>query len=444
MCSSISDNFREELSVLIPIIFQEDNSHINEDLRRFAGTISPRAAFYLLSSALRHDLPLKTFETILEHSPPVPELFSDDNPAIVIFRNSIALIANAAIENRADALALLLERGASPNRVSFCLSPLEEALRYGSLESLEILLRHPGLDTTWTDQLRLEWAAAECAEPRQQQCLRAMAPRFTGREAPPDRPLPIPEAMTAHIIAIAENWSLLERFCRERGRVSPEDGQRAFGQMTYIAAIAGHLEEEEKVEDRSARAAAALAVFLESCPELLGPVENCRTLLRCFLESGEAAQKHLRPCMERIGPNAVIDRWSDVLNSCRLTVGVLGNILDVCPIGGTGRTGELSPLARTVLRRGNLALVLPLLRQSGSLLATEDPDALLEYVLEGSCLGADGERNGFMAEKRKAMSSAAPAARTPEQTRSLAARLLSMQSICSHKKGDHAHHIYGI
>lgn len=374
-------------------------------LDKYDQIFSLEAACSLLRCALNSELTLRAFKAILKRCPPVSELLtvrqSCDFPLFVC-----GLLEQTAYMDRADVLALLLEEGASPNRrPGFDHSPLECALMNQSQKSVELLMRQPDLDLTWTPALLELWARR--GSPLQDFCLQAMAPRFLGWDPASLQPPPIPEAMRAEYPAQAGNWPLVERFCRERGRLDAEEGGAA---LRWFARMDTAVPEEEA-------AVSALNALLESCPELLRRREARRTLARFFLSVDEKTREVLRPWMERIrhrrvdmeerdwsgsgysgllnlwqallpqGPTLAVDRWSDVFRVpyavggheeryIRLPWEDLECILDACPILGKGRRGYLSPVAATVLRCGSPALVERVF-QPGGPLADEDPDCLL-------------------------------------------------------------------
>lgn len=416
-------------SLLLDAICEKSYPLIYAQLRRYDYTFSPEAAFRLLDKALESSLSLRAFQAILERCPPVPEVLSSGFAPDMIL-GSCCLLDKAACLDRADVLALLLERGADPNRQPGCdSSPLEAAVAGQSLKCVELLMERPELDTAWTPQLLCEWANADRGLTLLDFCLQAMAPRFTGWEAASLQPLPIPELMTARLIAEAGNWPLLERFCRERGTLSPADGRQALNAIQPL-----------EVQEQDHRAcAAALDALLKRCPSLLRGQTACRTLLRCFLRFDGEARELLRPWTESLrrrrismeredwidleydgflnrwlsllpqGPVLVIDRWSDVLED-PLADDVMGNevvllrsealrrILSLCPIRGKGRAGKVSPVAQAVLRYGAPDLLAELF-QPGALLAEEDPGALLEYVQDSECPRIN--RNAVLAYARK-------------------------------------------
>ncbi len=436
MCPDISDNLSEDISVLLTAISQKNYPLIYKELRRFTRTFSPGDANTLLRAALAGELRLKAFRAILDNSPPVKELFSPD--FIPDKKNNIpfGLLEMASGEGRADVLSLLIERGAGPNRTdSSPYSPLEAALRGYAAKSVEILVRQTELDTTWTEYLLREWALPGPLTPRRRACCRAMAPRFLGRKLRSRQPLPIPEPMTAMIIAEAENWPMLERFCRERAPISLKEGRKSLKiisrnkpprelslcfDSSHVPGAAGRNKPGSKAQTECA---AALAALLDSCPGLLKRESECRELLRCFLWFAEEAQACLRPWAESLGsrriamaasdwgfyghdmfpdlwhrllprgPILVLDRWSDtfdidgfwggkVLQDPAMFGKTLSHVLAVCPVRGKGKEGKLSPLAQTVLRFGGVRLIDSLFRQSDGLLATEDPGALADFVLK--------------------------------------------------------------
>lgn len=402
-------------SLLLDAISEKSYPLIYARLRRYDYTFSPEAAFRLLDKALESGLSLKAFQAILERCPPMPEVLST-GPVPDMISGSCSLTDKAAYLDRADVLALLLERGAGPNRQPDCgFSPLEAALDGLCLECVKLLVEQPELDTAWTPRLLCEWAKADHGRPLLDFCLQTMAPRFTGWEALSFQPLPIPEPMTAWMFAMAGNWPLLERFCRERGTIPPDDGRQALNAIRPL-----------EVQERDHQAcAAALDALLKRCPGLLRGQTACRTLLRCFLRFGGEARELLRPWTESLrrrrismeredwidleydgflnrwlsllpqGPVLVIDRWSNALEdplsydetggeAVLLRSEALRRILSLCPVRGKGRAGRVSPVAQAVLRYGAPELLAELFRPGG-LLAEEDPGALLEYARDGEC-----------------------------------------------------------
>lgn len=420
------DDILDKVFSLHEAISSKSYPRLYKELRRFPGVLSPETALSLLEYSLDCGLTRRAFEAILEHSRPAPEILFEDNQRK--FRFGIhGLLEYAASRDRSDILSLFLERGASPNRISgpgFIDSPLETALANNSPKSVEVLMRHPGLDTAWTERLLFLWAKPRGPRSRLDACIRAMAPRFTGWDPLSGQPLPIPEPMTAEIITRHQNWPLLKRFCRERGSVSLEDGRDALEVFKWNHIALATLEEQQYA------CADALAGLLETCSGLLQREEECRELLGCFLKFDGEAQDRLRPWAESLsgrriamdynkwfcvgydkmperwqkllpnGPTLVIDRWDDIFRDvftmdAKLFAYNFGgspqpertlrHILDACPIRGEGRKGELSPLAETVLRCGDAALIESLLRRSGGLLATEDPVELIRCALHGGC-----------------------------------------------------------
>ncbi len=241
-------------------------------------------------------------------------------------------------------------------------------------------------------------------------CVRSVVPSFaewTWHGQPP----PIPEPMKAEIIGEAQNWPLLERFCRERGPLSVNDGKKTAWTFNYL-----YNSGVRQSQYKQSAIAAALSALLESCPELLRTEECCRVLLRWYLDSGEAAREQLRPCVERLGRRMIAMAWDDwehwgweklpdywkqampdgpilvvdredytlcglmVLNRAPYLADALRKILTSCPVRGKAKKGELSRWALEVLGCGDTALIGSLLQQPGGLLATEDPDALIGYV----------------------------------------------------------------
>lgn len=420
----------DDLSELFTAISQKSYPRIYKELGRCAGTFSPRTAFHLLNDALENGLTLRVFETVLANSPPLPEILSVDNVDNLfnLTLDPVSLIGRAAFLDRGDVLSLFLEHGASPN-LACCggASPLEAALMGQSLKSLEVLIQRPELDTAWTPQLLFEWARSESASDIRDFCIQTIAPRLTGWNPLSFRPLPIPEPMTPQIIAKARNWPFLERFCRERAPVSPENASEAI-LIISLHALPPHRENEtaspapEEEEEARTACAGALAALLESCPNLLRRETGCRALLRCFLNLGETARERLRPWTDKLrrrriamdwldwdrggylgfpelwqrllpnGPTLVIDRWSHIFDPSLAVpqrAKELSHILDSCPIRGKGRKGKLSPVARAALRCSDAALIESLFQQPDALLATEDPDALLEYAQRGGCSRAN-------------------------------------------------------
>lgn len=425
----IDDDLPENnFSALMNAISNKSYSLIYRLLHKFDYTFSPRAAFLLLNEALENGLTLKVFQAVLERCPPVPEIL----PAGVSsdpFLSSCGPVEKAAGADRADVLALLLERGASPNQMpNRDGSPLEAALTSQSLKCVELLMAQPELDTSWTPMLLFDWARAGHGGTLLDFCLQAMAPRFIGWEPATLESLPIPEPMTAPLIAGVGNWNLLERFCRERGSVPLDDGRQVLDDVHFSSVEEG----EEKA------CAAALNALLERCPGLLRRQRDCRVLLRCFLRFGGEAREFLRPWVKRLqhkrismeredwicweydglpelwqslmptGPTLLIDRWSDVLeNFCFDEPGndgpirksrALRRILSRCPVRGKGRAGKVSPVARAVLNCGAPELLSELLAPGG-LLTEEDPGALMEYVQTAECPRAS--RGAVLAHVKK-------------------------------------------
>lgn len=416
-------------SLLLDAISERSYPLIYARLRRYDYTFSPEAAFQLLDKALESRLTLKAFQAILERCPPAPEVLSS-GPAPDMILRSCSLTDKAAYLDRADVLELLLEWGAGPNQQPDCdYSPLEAALAGQSLECVKLLVERPELDTAWTPQLLCEWAHADHGLTLLDFCLQTMAPRFTGWEAASLQPLPIPEPMTARLIVEAGNWPLLERFCRERGTIPPDDGRQALNAIQPL----------EVQEWNEQACAAALNALLERCPGLLRGQMACRTLLRCFLRFDGEARELLRPWAESLrrrrismeredwidleydgflnrwlsllprGPVLVIDRWSDALEDPLAYDGMGGEavllrseairrILSLCPVRGKGRTGKVSPVAQAALRYGTPELLAEQFRPGG-LLAEEDPDALLNYAQDSECPRMN--RNAVLAYVRK-------------------------------------------
>lgn len=424
--SDIPDNLPEDdLSELFTAISQKSYPRIYKELRR-AGAFSPQTAFHLLNDALDSGLTLRVFETVLANSPPLPEILSADNVDNLfnLTLDPVSLIGRAAFLNRGDVLSLFLEHGASPNLACGGASPLESALMGQSLESLEVLIQRPELDTSWTPQLLFEWARPESGSGLRDFCIQTIAPRFTGWDPLSFQPLPIPEPMTPQIIAKASNWPLLERFCRERAPLSPKNAREAI-RMIGLQVLEPYWENEAASptpEDAQTACAGALAALLDSCPSLLRGETSCRALLRCFLNLGETARERLRPWTDKLarrriamewvdwdrggysgfpdlwqsllpnGPTLVIDRWSCVFDPSLAVpqrAKALSHILDSCPIRGKGRKGKLSPVARTALRHGDADLIESLFQRSDGLLATEDPDGLMNFALQGGCTRAN-------------------------------------------------------
>ncbi len=412
----------DSLSPLRDAMSQKSYPSIYKELRRCSGPFSPGDAYDLLGDALENGLTLRVFEAVLDKSPPLPEILSYDNTKnlLNLILDPPGLICKAAYQDRGDVLSMFIERGASPNGTDGKCSPLESALMGQALSSVEVLIQQPELDISWTPQLLFEWARTGADPDLRDFCIQTIAPRFTGWDPLSFQPLPIPEPMTAQIIAKARSWPLLERFCRERAPVSPEDVRAAI-RIISLQALGPNLGDEPvslMPEDTQAVCAEALAALLESCPALPRRETDCRALLRCFLNLGETARERLRPWTDKLGrrriamdwvdwnrgeyanfpdlwqsllpngPTLVIDRWSGIFDPFLAVpqhAKALSHILDSCPIRGKGRSGKLSPVARAVLYHGDAALIESLFQRSDGLLATEDPDALMDYVLQGSC-----------------------------------------------------------
>lgn len=131
------DDISDKLFSLREAILSKSYPRLYKELRRFPGMLSPEAALPLLKWSLEQGLTRRAFESILEHSPPVPEILSDANQRKIRF-GLLVLIEDAALHDRADVLSLFLERGASPNKsLRSIYSPLEAAL-------VESLLRQSG------------------------------------------------------------------------------------------------------------------------------------------------------------------------------------------------------------------------------------------------------------------------------------------------------------
>lgn len=381
-------------------------------LDKYDHIFSPEGACTLLRCALNCRLTLTAFKAILKRCPPAAELLSV-NQLCEFPLSHCGLMEQSAYMDRPDVLALLLEEGADPNRrPGFDYSPLECALMSQSLKCVELLMERPDLDLTWTPELLELWARRE--SPLQDFCLQTMAPRFLGWDPASLQPLPLPEAMRAEHPARAGNWPLVERLCRERGRLDAEEGRAALRWFQHPVP-----EEGEKEE-----AAAALSALLESCPELLRTKDARRTLARFFLAVNDETREALRPWITRIrrcridmeqrdwigaysgflnlwralmpqGPILAVNRWADTFHSSCFTdwQQELGRpqpwdeleiILNVCPILGKGRRGKLSPLAADVLRYGSPALVERMF-QPGGPLADEDTDRLLSCAQDDGC-----------------------------------------------------------
>lgn len=461
----ISDEIKTELSALVDAMEKKDYPLICGELGRFTAPFTHEAAFHLLDNALLRDLKTEVFEAILDNSPPLPEIACSTCAGLMIMcisregksdrtiAGDFGLLEIAAGKDRADLLSLFLERGAGPNRPgrSVCYnSPLEAAVMGGALNCLELLMRQPGLDTAWTDELLTLWARREWAHSELKECFRIMAPRFTGWVQLSGYPLPIPEPMKPWIIADMVNWPLLECFCRERGPISPEDGR---------AAIRTLADEIVNRQSESEAACAALTALLENCPDLLREEEACQALVRCFFAfSFGNARERLRPWVNSLdtwhpmapgpflpyggegkyflelwrkllpnGPVLAINRWSERFADSLdpQDEETISYVLNDCRICGEGKKGALSPLAAKVLHHGSLSVILPLLRRSDGLFAPEDPDALLRHVLYRPA----GKGGNLVAERIKKMLSA-PSERTPEQTRRLVEKFLILQNLC--------------
>lgn len=298
--SAVPDAVMDEISGLLDAIERKAYPTIYKELRRFTEPIFPRAAFLLLCQALEKYLSLEAIEAILDRSPPLPEfLYAGSISRVLLCR--MGLVEHSAYADRADVLSLFLERGAGPNRADgFELSPLEAALEGECPACVELLMRQPELDTSWTPRLLTDWVERWRCNPVTDSCLQAMAPRFTWVQLS-CQTAPVPEAMTADVLAISEDWPLLECFCRER----PVSRKEGFNALRVISERVPRLFSGSAPDgDVYAACARALAALFECCPGLLEGYEARWRMLHCFLALGEfskGAQAALRPWAESLG-----------------------------------------------------------------------------------------------------------------------------------------------
>lgn len=212
-------------------------------LEQRSSPFSKTEAFSLCAGMILYDFSADVLRALLDVSPPLEEFLNAGRVDCPVpeFWDPLGLTELAAFLGREELLDLLLRRGANANARPapnlFPVSPLEAAAWGGSLECVERLLREPGLDLSFTVHLQRLWAKPEL-EGGQRRCLQRIAPSVAGTAFPDEGPVPVPKTLCPMLAVEMENGELFIRLCRERGRLSPADGEAALNTLWAEAALA--------------------------------------------------------------------------------------------------------------------------------------------------------------------------------------------------------------
>ncbi len=406
-------------------------------------------AVNLCLSAIDNKLTLNAFLALLDHCPPVSEMIRFRTNEWLFF-GLYSLVEKAAAMDRPDILKVLLERGGNLNRMKKMeISPLEAALEHRALNSLEFLVQQPGLHTTLTPRILTAWSFLHTGDDMLDFCLQTLAPTLLGRDLDGFE-VPIPDALTLLHAAKAGNWRLFLRIYQERG--APDWNQTKLLLPQFAIHEIGQWDAEDeciwenpdgtfgtlpKCQEPVVRAQ-ALNLLLSSRPSLLKGQRACIILVTLFLNGPDDARTILRPWIDRIqkrqlslhvlrlnectslrGIARVLELWKTILPNgpfpaldCRMDIpypsqncekdcgfrpaDALRQMFQSCPLTRSRpKTGQLSPLARTLLEYGSPTLIEEQLQPNG-LLAREDPELLL------SCCGTQNTEYPY--ENRAALS----------------------------------------
>lgn len=199
-------------------------------------------AFSLCAEVILNDFGVNVLNALLNVCPPLEEFLDAGrvNYPIPELWGYLGLTELAAYLGRVELLDTLLRRGGNvngrPGPDALPVSPLDAAAWGGSLNCVERLLQEPGLDLSFTAHLQRLWARPEPDE-NQRRCLRRVAPLVAGTEFPDRGPVPISGKLHPAVAVETGNGELFLRLCRERGCLSPKDGDGTLNMLWVEAAL---------------------------------------------------------------------------------------------------------------------------------------------------------------------------------------------------------------
>lgn len=354
------------------------------------------------------------FKKVLDHCPePESFFFYPHSPD---FSTSIGMVAAAAYYGRSDAVALLLDRGFSPNS-RYGVSSLEAAIRGGDLACLKCLLEHKDLDKTLTDSL-LQLFAQYGMVSNMATTLDYAAIPLLGE--PFQHAGPVPSKITLPYIVKQQNLILLFGYCRSyftnNKTLSREDSLYILNRidwtyfvdfngfssffLTFLVSTPTDFPSHKKVR------------YLIAANALLQEEDQFdvqKTLLNmCSAKKTVDLVWNLSDSIVWLGQDGILSKWNQKLGNhglvpalsrhspppnwdTPLTPEDIKLLLSVCKIKGRAKKTQVSVLSIHVLRLADPDTLIEQL-QPGGLLAQEDPQLLLEALDQGHAIPEENRK----------------------------------------------------
>lgn len=277
-------------------------------LRRQTETFMPQEASALCRDLIETKCTLHAFRAVLAHCPPLQDFVYLNNRYYMSDGEFTCggLVMFAAKEDHVPVLQYLLEKGCDPNiREGDRHSPLEAALREGSLGAVELLMQRDDVDFAITDHMRNSWSMMG-KDPEHDRCFRAAAGRLLGEGK--DKiysKIPLLPGLTVIHAAERSNWTLVCRLCRET-EVTVEQVRSVLGR--YSRESLGH---NIPHYFKDLEVAPLVDALLAACPAALEDAQVCRQLAFAMLFAREEDLEHLHLWAEKMPGRDIVPEEID-------------------------------------------------------------------------------------------------------------------------------------
>ena len=383
---------------------EENEEKAYELLKKKETVFTTEEAFKLCEAAISIGCVPELFEALLEKCPPV-EKFRYFNVCDNLYGHGVDIVALAALMDRVDLLKLMLNQNININHHYGWCSILEAALEGASIDCVEQMLSYEELEIPITEQLLYIWGDAGRSL-KADICYASVAERILGIHVDLNvDEVPVLGEMKIYHAIYHSNWTLFRRICKQNG-AEKKSAQGALLTILYDCT-------EDSMEN--------LDALMTACPALLrDEISRCELALYAlrgadeveptvkkwidampgkmlvinhfhtnsyFYKRTEISMFDIERWKERIGEKLVptLSRHHPFPMLNEFFWGEYDKFLqwmmEHFRIKGSGKYGDISILARSVLREASPVMVAKMI-ENDFLLTQEDPEAMMDFCRE--------------------------------------------------------------